>query len=115
MTRLVWLAVAAFALGYPLATLATGGASFPTRDDCVHPATVDGEVDAVFGYFDDVRLAADRRERALALGFTGTEMRWNACGRMRVYLGGIPTLEVGMEFAKEARNVGLEVSLEQAA
>jgi hypothetical protein len=115
MTRLVWLAVAAFALAYPLATLATGNTRFPTRDECVHPATGDGEVDAVFGYFDDPRPAAEVHRRALAVGFEGTEMGWNACGRVRVYLAGIPTLEIGRKFAEEARKVGFDVSLEQAA
>jgi hypothetical protein len=42
-------------------------------------------------------------------------MAWNACGRIRVAVGGIPTLAVGQEFVQEARRVGFEVTLEQAA
>jgi hypothetical protein len=115
MTRLApWLVIVGLALVYPVITLATGGPSFPTRDDCVQPATSDGDIDAVFGYFDDERAAIRMRDRALAVGFEGTSLAWNACGRIRVAVGGIPTLEVGREFVEQARGVGFEVTLEQA-
>ena len=55
------------------------------------------------------------RDQALEVGFIGTEMEWNGCGRVRVAVGGIPTLAVGHEFADEARGVGFDVTLEQAA
>jgi hypothetical protein len=102
-------------LAYPVATLAHGAPSFPTRDVCVHPATVDGDIDAVFGYFDTESEAAAVRDRALEVGFSGTEMAWNGCGRLRVAVGGISTLAVGKAFAEEARKVGFDVTLEQAA
>jgi hypothetical protein len=110
----VWLLVAALALVYPVAILATGAPSFPTRDECVRPATADGDIDAVFGYFDTELEAAPVLQRALEVGFQGTEMTWNGCGRVRVAVGGIPTLEVGQEFVEQARGVGFEVTLEQA-
>jgi len=110
-----WLVVAALALVYPAVILATGNPSFPARDDCVHPATTDGDIDAVFGYFDTALEAAEMRDRALEVGFVGTETTWNGCGRARVAVGGIPTLAVGQEFVEQARTVGLEVTLEQAA
>ena len=109
-----WLVVAGLALVYPFVTLASEGPTFPTRDDCVHEATADGEIDAVFGYFESELEAAEVRDRALAVGFPGTELAWNGCGRVRVALGGIPTLEVGREFAEQARGAGFEVTLEQA-
>ena len=116
MRRIVpWLLVAAVVLAYPVTTLAHGEPSFPTRDECVHPATTDGDIDAVFGYFDSESEAASVRDRALEVGFIGTELEWNGCGRVRVAVGGIPTLAVGHEFADEARGVGFEVTLEQAA
>jgi hypothetical protein len=101
-------------LAYPLANLAGGGPHFPARDECVRAATTDGEIDAVFGYFDNVLEAAKLRDSALAVGFQGAEAAWDACGRLRVFVGGIPTLEVGRELAEEARGVGLDVTLEQA-
>ena len=114
MRRLApWLVVAGLALAYPLVTLAGGSPEFPTREDCVHPATSEGEVDAVFGYFENELDAAELRDRALAVGFQGTELAWNGCGRVRVALAGIPTLEVGREFAEQARAAGLPVTLEQ--
>ena len=109
-----WLAVVALALAYPAFVLATGAPAFPSRDDCVVPATTDGDIDAVFGYFDSEREAAEMRDRALAIGFIGTELSWNGCGRVRVAVGGIRTLAVGAEFVEQARGAGFEVTLEQA-
>jgi hypothetical protein len=105
----------ALALVYPLAILAGGMPTFPDRDDCVRPATADGDIDAVFGHFDTESEARVVRDRALGVGFQGTELEWDGCGRVRVAVGGIPTLEVGREFVKQARSVGFEVTLEQAA
>lgn len=110
-----WFVVAALALAYPVVTLATGGPTFPTRDECVREATAHGEIDAVFGYFDSEAEAVEVRDRALEVGFQGTEASWNGCGRVRVAVGGIPTLEVGREFAEQARSVGLEVTLERSS
>jgi hypothetical protein len=110
----VWLAVAVLVLAYPALVLVSGAPTFPSRDDCVRPATTDGEIDAVFGYFDTERDAVAMRDRALEVGFVGTELAWNGCGRVRVAVAGIPTLEVGREFAEQARGVGLDVTLEQA-
>ncbi len=110
-----WLIVAALVLAYPVVTLASGGARFPTRDECVHPATQDGDIDAVFGYFDNEVDAMEMRDRALAVGFQGTELSWNACGRVRVAVGGIPTLEVGRDFVEQAKAAGFDVTLEQAS
>jgi hypothetical protein len=109
-----WLVVVGLALVYPVVTLATGGGpTFPTRDDCVREATANGEVDAVFGYFDSEAEAVEVRDRALEVGFTGTEAAWNGCGRVRVAVGPFPSVEVGQEFVEQARGVGLEVTLEQ--
>jgi hypothetical protein len=109
-----WLVVVALVLVYPLAMLAGGLPAFPTRSDCVHPATSDGDIDAVFGYFESEREARVLRDRALAVGFQGTELEQDGCGRVRVAVGGIPTLEVGRVFVEQARSVGFEVTLEQA-
>lgn len=110
-----WLVLVALALVYPLVSIGSGSVTFPTRTECATPATGEGEVDAVFGYFEDPRPAVKLRDRALAVGFVGTEAGWDACGRMRVALTGIPTLAVGEQFAEQARNVGFEIMLEQAA
>jgi len=112
----LWCVVGALLLVYPVVVLTTaGGPTFPSRDECIHPAQTDGDIDAVFGYFDDEIAAAAVRDRALEVGFVGTELAWNGCGRVRVAVGGIPTLDVGREFFEQARRVGFEVTLEQAA
>jgi hypothetical protein len=109
-----WLVATGLALVYPLVTLATGAPTLPTRDACIQEVTAEGEVDAVFGYFDSELEAAAVRDRALDVGFDGTELAWNGCGRVRVALNGIPTLEVGREFAEQARAAGFGVTLEQS-
>ena len=109
-----WALVLALALVYPLAVLAGGAPRFPSRDECVRPAVEDGDIEAVFGYFDSVQEATVVRDRALAVGFQGTEVQANACGRVQVAVGGITTLEVGRAFAEQARSVGFEVTLVQA-
>ena len=109
-----WLVLAGLVLVYPAVIVATGNPSFPTRDECIHPAAMDGDIDAVFGYFDDEIAAAAVRDRALGVGFVGTELAWNGCGRVRVSVGGIPTLDVGREFVEQARTAGFDVTLEQA-
>ena len=117
MRRLApWFVFGVVVLAYPALTLATGGGpSFPNRDACVRPATTGGSIDAVFGYFDNEGDAARVRDHALAVGFQGTEMAWNGCGRVRVAVGGIPTLAVGRDFVKQAETVGFDVTLEQGA
>lgn len=111
----LWVAVCALVALYPAYVLATqGGPTFPSRTACVNPATADGDIVAVFGYFDSERDAVVLRDRALEVGFTGTELAWDGCGRVRVAVGGITTLEVGREFAEQARGVGLDVTLERA-
>ena len=102
------------AVAYPLVSLAGGAPSFPSREDCVRPATRDGDIHAVFGYLDSEQGARRLQESAVGAGFTGVSYERNACGRTRVFLPGIPTLAVGREFAEQAQGAGFEVTLEQA-
>jgi hypothetical protein len=44
--------VLAAAIAYPVGVVSGGAPQFPERSDCVHLATKDGEIDAVFGRFD---------------------------------------------------------------
>jgi hypothetical protein len=108
-----WLLVLAVALAYPLAVLAQGAPPFPSRDDCVRPATQDGEIEAVFGRFASELEASELQEKALATGFEGTEIERDACGHARLFRP-VPTFAVGEEFAEQARAAGFDVTLEQA-
>lgn len=114
MRAAAWIAVAAVALAYPLTNLAGGAPRFPTQDECGSPATAESEIDAVFGYFSTEQEARTLRDRALAVGFVGTRMTGDGCGRVRVFVPGIPSLEVGHEFVEQARSVDFDVTLEQA-
>jgi hypothetical protein len=114
--RALWLVLVVLVLAYPTLVLTIDGVpSFPSRDDCARPVQAGSGIDAVFGYFDTEGEAVRVRDRALAVGFEGTELAWNGCGRVRVAVGGIPSLEVGRDFAKQARAIGFHVTLEQAA
>lgn len=76
MTARVWVAVAIVLvplLGYPLVTLAGGSPRFPSRQECVRSPVEGQPVDVVFGRFDDPELAAETRDRVVAVGFIGTE------------------------------------------
>lgn len=109
------LVVVAVAVAFVLVVLLVDGAPrFPSREDCALPATGDGEIEAVFGYRESELEARELRDRALAVGFTGTDVERDACGRARVYVGGITTLEVGRDFVEQAQTVGFDVTLEQA-
>ncbi|MDQ3671154.1 MAG: hypothetical protein M3364_01770 [Actinomycetota bacterium] len=111
---LPWLVVAVAALGYPLTVLAVSGApDFPSRDDCVVAPTGEGEYRVVFGYRDSELEALELRDSALAVGFEGTEIMRDGCGRVRVAVDDIPSREVGEEVIRQARTVDLDPTLEQ--
>ena len=109
-----WLVVAVAVLGYPLLVLVFSGApAFPTRTDCVLAPTGEGEYRVVFGYRDSELEALELRDQAVAVGFQGTEAARDACGRVRVSVDDIPSIEVGEEVIREARTVDLDPTLEQ--
>lgn len=112
----LWIVVLGAALGYPLVVLAGGTPAFPSREDCVGsaPTREEGPVVAVFGYYETKHEAEAVRDRALEVGFLGVEVERDGCGRMRVFLDGIPSLTVGREFSEQARTVDFDVTLEQA-
>jgi len=109
------LLVLAAAIAYPVGIVSGGAPHFPQRSDCVHLSTKDGEIDAVFGRFDKRSDAVARLRVVLGRGFTGSKIEGDGCGRLKIVVHGIPTLEVGRELATEARRVGLNVTLEHAA
>lgn len=115
MSRIApWLVVAVAALGYPLAVLTFAGPpDFPSRDDCVLAPTGEGEYQVVFGYRDSELEATELRDRALAVGFEGTEVARNSCGRVKVFVDDVPSVDVGEEVIRQARTVGLEPTLER--
>lgn len=69
-------------------------------------------MEVVWGRFDDLGEANGLRERALAVGFTGTEVQADGCGRWKVVLDGVPSVAVAQAVASEAENVDLHPALE---
>jgi hypothetical protein len=111
---LPWLALVAVALIYPLAVVAGGTPQFPTRHECVHRATNDGNIEAVFARFATVAAAESLQRRATKAGFKNVRVEGDGCGLFKVTLHGIPTLAVGRDFVHEAERVGFHPQLEQA-
>jgi hypothetical protein len=108
------LVLVAAVLAYPLAVLAFSGApDFPSRADCMSPPTGEGELQVVFGYRDSETEALELRDKVIAVGFSGTEIARDACGRVRVAVDDVPSREVGEEVIREAHTVGLDPHLEQ--
>jgi len=113
--RLVpWIVVIGMALVYPLVTLAGGGARFPSRAECVRPATPGAGIEAVFGRSRTTAAAESLLRRAARSGFENLQVELDACGFLKVTLHGIPSLEVGRDFVREAESVGFHPKLEQA-
>jgi hypothetical protein len=112
--RLAPVAVVAGAvLLYALVALANGAPRFPTRAECIHPATHAWDVVVVFGYFDSTQAAEQFRAGAEHSGFPGLRVERNACGRVKVVLPGVPSLKVGREVVGEAATVDIHATLEQ--
>jgi len=115
VTARAWVAVAIVLvplLGYPLVTLAGGSPRFPSREECVRSPVEGQPVDLVFGRFDDPEVAAETADQVVAVGFIGTEAFPDGCGRWKVVLGGVPSLETAREIQAEAATVDLRPTLE---
>jgi hypothetical protein len=100
-------------LAYPAATIA-GGVTFPTRNACARVAAsdADGELELVYGHLDSLVAAQELRDRVVAVGFVGTEVRPDGCGRWKVTYDGIDSFEQGEGTIEEARRAGFDPRLE---
>jgi hypothetical protein len=109
-----WIVLIVVVLLYPLAVLAGGAPHFPSRHDCVRPATTDEKLEAVFGRFGTVAAADSVRARAARAGFQNLKVEPDGCGLFKVTLHGIPRLQVGRDFVREAESVGFRPTLERS-
>jgi len=103
-------------VGYPLALVASGGVpTFPSRAAECAPQAIEGQkVDVVFGRFDTLGESIPLRDRALSVGFQGTEAVPDGCGRFVVRIHGIDSITVGKEIQAEAATVDLKPGLERS-
>ncbi len=111
---LPWVILLSAALVYPLAVVAGGSPRFPSQAECVHAAKGDAKLEAVFGRYPSVTAATTALAHVLELGFTGSLVEPDGCGRVKVVVRGIPSLAVGRDLIAEARGAGLEPTLEAA-
>jgi hypothetical protein len=105
--------VAVAVLAYPAIT-AAGGVPLPTRDECARVATsdADGELELVYGHLDSLVEAQELRDRVVSVGFVGTEVRPDGCGRWKVSYDGIDSFEQGQGTIEEARRAGFDPRVE---
>ena len=118
MTRSQWAAiaiVAVAALGYPVVTLAGGSPRFPSEEECVVEPVPGEPVDLVWGRFDDPVSSAEFAEQVISVGFKGTESLGDGCGRWKVVLEDVPSIEIAREVQAEAATVDLSPTIERAS
>ena len=114
-----WGVIAFAAIAYPASMLTgysglrlPGGAPpFPTRDECVRPASGSEQVRIVLGYADSYAAAGALRDRARGAGLQSTVAR-DGCGRLRVYVDDVLAGEAGGIVAS-ARAQDLQPALER--
>jgi hypothetical protein len=78
---------------------------------CERPPDGEGPVHVVFASNTSVTEAESIRDHVLALGFTGTTIGRDACGRPRVLLEAIESERIGRALIAEARPAGLNPRL----
>jgi hypothetical protein len=105
--------VAGLLLGYPVAVLADGLPTFPSRDECAHPAKEDGsDLEVVYGRLDDPVAADDLLAELNKVGFIGAEVEFDACGRWKVSYDAIDSLAQGEALAEQVRGAGFAARVE---
>jgi len=77
-------------------------------ESCERDPDGTGPVHVVFETTSSALEAGPLRDRIVALGFVGTTIRRDDCGRTRVLLRWIPSARVGREIIAEARPAGLD-------
>lgn len=115
MTARAWLVVGIVSvplLVYPIVSAVGGTPRFPTRAECVRPAVEGQQVDVVWGRSSALTEAEALRGRVVAVGFVGTDVLPDGCGRWKVVLESLPNIEIAREVVKEAETVDLHPTLE---
>lgn len=100
-------------LGYSLLALAGGAPRFPTRAECVTPATGDApDLQVVYGRFDDLVAAETLLADVTRIGFVGAELELDNCGRWKVFYDGIESFAQGQALAEQVREAGFDARVE---
>ena len=119
-SRLAWLIVlvgllshpAAMLVGYAGSGLPGGRPSFPDAARCA-PAPVAGtNVRVVVGYADSYPKAVAMRERARRAGLLDVETSQDDCGRLRVFVDDVASIETAQALLADARASGLSPTVE---
>jgi hypothetical protein len=101
------------AVGYSGFRLPGGAPLFPSPNECVREPVEGAKVRVVFGYEESYLDAFELRDRALAAGLEGAEISQDGCGRLRVFVDDLDSIEVGEQVAARARAQQLDAVLER--
>ena len=119
-SRLAWVVVlvgllshpAAMLVGYAGSGLPGGRPSLSATARCT-PAPVAGRsVRVVLGYVDSYPKAITLRERARRAGLVEVENSQDDCGRLRVFVDDVPSIDVAQSLLVDARAAGLSPAVE---
>jgi hypothetical protein len=86
---------------------------FPSSADCVDAPAPGEKVRVVVGYARSYPRARDLRRRATRAGLPNVGMEQDGCGRVRVFVERLATVDVGQRFVAMAHAAGLGPTLER--
>jgi len=86
--------------------------SFPSRAECIRAPVAGEPVRVVFGYERSYPDADALRDRARRAGFDSAGVARDGCGRLRVFVDAVPSIEAGKALSGEARKADLAPTLE---
>lgn len=95
---------------YGVRAAVVGGVAAPR---CPAPPVTGQDIAAVFGRPSDYAQTARLEAAARDAGFHDAHYRLDPCGRLEVVVSRLPDVRVGHDIQREARSVGLRVTLER--
>ena len=99
-------------VGYSGSGLPGGAPRYPGAADCVAAPASGRSVRVVVGYADSYLEADAIRGRALEAGLPVAEVEQDGCGRLRVFVDDVPTVDASQALVTDAQAAGLEPTLE---
>ena len=101
---------ASILVGYSGSGLPAGWPNFPS---CVVSPSAEAEMRVVVGYADTHGEARSLRNRALRVGLDDAVVAQDGCGRLRVYVDDVRTMDAADALVAEARAAGMQPTIER--
>jgi hypothetical protein len=101
------------AVGYSGYRLPGGPPRFPSASDCVLRPVEGDQVRVVLGYTSSYQDAFALRSRGEVVGLGTARVSQDGCGRLRVFVGGLPSLASGEQLVARARARQIDATIER--